>query len=152
MRNGFWWGWKRFSLGSKDPVSCRDCFVYLSGINREASLVAQLVNNLPTIWETWVWFLGCEDLLEKGTATHSSTLAWRIPWTEEPGGPQSMGSQRVRHNWVTFNFLFSLASDWPLLVLNEMRTQWVIGREIHFLRSKPTFLSIIEGQKRKELG
>ena len=51
--------------------------------------------------ETWVWFLGWEDPLEKGMATHSSVLAWRIPWTEEPGGLQSMGSQRVRHNWGT---------------------------------------------------
>ena len=50
-----------------------------------ASLVAQLVKNLPTMWETWVQSLGWEDPLEKGTATHSSVLAWRIPRTEEPG-------------------------------------------------------------------
>ena len=49
-----------------------------------------------------VWFLGREDPLEKGMATHSSILAWRIPWTEEPGGLQSMGSQRIGHNWTTF--------------------------------------------------
>ena len=49
----------------------------------------------------WVWFLGWEDALEKEMATHSSILAWRIPWTEEPGGLQSMGSQRVRHDWAT---------------------------------------------------
>ena len=52
-------------------------------------------------WVMWVRFLGQEDLLGKGMATHSSILAWRIPWTEEPGGLQSMGSQRVRHNWAT---------------------------------------------------
>ena len=46
----------------------------------------------------WVQFLGCEDPLEEGMATHSSILTWRIPWTEEPGGLQSMGSQRVRHD------------------------------------------------------
>ena len=63
-----------------------------------ASLVAQLVKNLPAMQETWVQTLGWEDPLEKGIATCSSVLAWRIPWTEEPGGPQSMGSQRVRHN------------------------------------------------------
>ena len=51
--------------------------------------------------ETWVQSLGREDSLEKGMATHSSILAWRIPWTEEPGGPQSMGSQRVGYNWAT---------------------------------------------------
>ena len=51
--------------------------------------------------ETWVWSLGWEDSLEEGMATHSSILAWRIPRTEEPGGLQSMGSQRVRYNWAT---------------------------------------------------
>ena len=60
-----------------------------------ASLVAQRVKYLPEMWETWVLFLGQEDLLEKEMATHSSILAWRIPWTEEPGGLQSTGSQRV---------------------------------------------------------
>ena len=63
-----------------------------------ACLVAQLVKNLPAMWETWVQSLGWEDPLEEGMATHSSILVWRIPWTEEPGGPQSMGSQRVRHD------------------------------------------------------
>ena len=63
-----------------------------------ASLVAQLVKNLPAMQETWVQTLGWEDPLEKGIATCSSVLAWRIPWSEEPGGLQSMGSQRVRHN------------------------------------------------------
>ena len=58
-----------------------------------ASLVAQLVKNPPAIRETWVPSLGWEDLLEREMATHSSILAWRIPWTEEPGRLQSMGSQ-----------------------------------------------------------
>ena len=58
---------------------------------------AQMVENLPAVRETWVRSLGQEDPLEKGMATHSSVLAWRIPWTEEPGGLQSMGSQRVGH-------------------------------------------------------
>ena len=57
--------------------------------------------NLPAIQETWVWSLDLEDPLEEEMATHSSILAWRILWTEEPGGLQSMESQRVRHNWVT---------------------------------------------------
>ena len=59
------------------------------------SLVAQMVKRLPTVLETRVQSLGREDLLEKEMATHSSILAWKIPWTEEPGGLQSMGSQRV---------------------------------------------------------
>ena len=57
------------------------------------SLVAQMVENLPAMQETWVQTLGLEDLLEKGIATHSSILAWRIPQREEPGGLQSTGSQ-----------------------------------------------------------
>ena len=60
-----------------------------------ASLVAQRLEHLPEMQETWVRSLGWEDPLEKEMATHSSILAWRIPWTEEPGGLQSMGSQRV---------------------------------------------------------
>ena len=55
-----------------------------------------MVGNLPAMKETWVQHLGDEDPLEKGMATHSSILAWRIPWTEEPGGLQSLGSQRAR--------------------------------------------------------
>ena len=58
-----------------------------------ASLIAQLVKNLPAMQETWVQFLGQKDPLEKEMATHSSTLAWRTPWTEKPGRLQSMGSQ-----------------------------------------------------------
>ena len=63
-----------------------------------ASLTAQMVKNPPTMQETWVRSLGWEDTLEKGMATHSRILAWRIPWSEEPGGLQSKGSQRVGHN------------------------------------------------------
>ena len=62
------------------------------------SLVAQMVKHLPAMRETRVPSLGREDLLEKEMATHSSTLAWKIAWTEEPGRLQSMGSQRVRHD------------------------------------------------------
>ena len=60
--------------------------------------MAQTVKNLPALQEIQVQFLGREDPLEKGMATHCSILGWRIPWTDEPGGPQSMGSQRVGHN------------------------------------------------------
>ena len=66
-----------------------------------ASLVAQIVKNLPEMRETWIWSLDWEDPLEEGKATHSSILAWRIPWTEEPGGLQSVGLQRVGYDWVT---------------------------------------------------
>ena len=60
--------------------------------------MAQRVKHLPAMWETWVPSLGGEDPLEKEMATHSGVLAWENPWTEEPGGLQSMGSQRVRHD------------------------------------------------------
>ena len=62
-----------------------------------ASLVAQVVKNLPAMLETQVQSLGQEDPLQKKLATHSSILAWRIPWTEEPGRLQSLGSQRIGH-------------------------------------------------------
>ena len=70
-----------------------------------ASLMAQLVKNPPAMWKTWFWSLGWEDPLEKGMATHSSILAWRISWTV-----QAMGLQRVGHDWVTFTF--TLYSQW----------------------------------------
>ena len=70
-----------------------------------ASLVAHMVKNLSAMWDTWVRSLGWGDPLEKGIATLSSILAWRVPWTEEPGRLQSMGSQRVGHDWVTFSSL-----------------------------------------------
>ena len=65
---------------------------------RQNSLVAQLVKNLPAMQETPVLFLGQEDSLEKGEATHSCILIWRVPWTEEPGGLQSLGLQRLGHD------------------------------------------------------
>ena len=75
-----------------------ECLLYLD--LRPASLVAQIVKRLPAMQETQVWSLGWKDPLEKKMATHFSILAWRIPWTEELGGLQSMGSQRVGHDWA----------------------------------------------------
>ena len=72
------------------------------------ALVAQLVKNLPAMQETCVQFLGQEDTLEKEMASHSSILAWRIPWTEKPGRLRSMGSQESRHDLAT--------KQWPLTV------------------------------------
>ena len=74
-----------------------------------ASLVAQRVKQLPTMWETWVWSLSREDPLEKEMATQSCTLAWKISWMEKPGRLQSIESQRVEHDWATsisFTFTF----------------------------------------------
>ena len=64
-------------------------------------LVSQTVKNLTAMWETWVWSLGWQDLLEEGMATYSSILTWRIPWTKEPGKLQSIGLPRVGHSWAT---------------------------------------------------
>ena len=72
--------------------------VVASTLLKWASLVAQMVKHLPTMWETQVQSLGQEDPLEKEIATHSSTLAWKIPWTEEPGRLHSMGLRRVGHD------------------------------------------------------
>ena len=69
-----------------------------------ASLVVQTIKNLPAMQETQVRFLGQEDPLGKGIATHSSILAWEISWTEEPSELQSVALQRVRHDWMTSNF------------------------------------------------
>ena len=77
------------------------CFYTPNAYPYPASLMAQMVKNLPAVWETWVPSLGREDPMEKGMGTHPSMLVWRIPWTEEPGGVQSLGSNRVRYDWVT---------------------------------------------------
>ena len=86
--------------------------------------------------ETEVQSLGWEDLLEKGMATYSSFLAWRIPWTEEPGRLQSMGSQRAGHDWATFTFttknilknvvsaLIAMSNEGVQNILSNSRTEW----------------------------
>ena len=78
--------------------------VFVSILLSSAHL-CDLVKNPPAMRETWVLSLGWEDPLEKGMATHSNNLAWRIPWTEEPVRLQSTGSQRVGYDWVTFTFM-----------------------------------------------
>ena len=77
------------------------------------SLVAQMVKRLSIMQETWVQSLGWEDLLEKAMAPHSSILAWKIPWTEEPGRLQSLGLQRVGHSWATSPFTRLLITFLP---------------------------------------
>ena len=97
--NALWWPkWegnlKKRGGGCQTRLKQLSTYAYLW-----SSLVIQMVKNPPAMWETWVQSLGQEDSPEEGMATHSSILAWRIPWTEEPGGLWSVGSQRVRHNW-----------------------------------------------------
>ena len=83
---------------------------------KPASLVAQMVKRLPAMWETQVWSLSWDNPLEKEMATCSSILTWKIPWTEKPGRLQSMGSQRVGHDWATsvsffLSFLYFLYAN-----------------------------------------
>ena len=85
------------------------------------SLVAQRVKCLSTMRETWVRSLGREDPLEKEMAIHSSTIAWKIPWTEEPGRLQSMGLQRVGHHWTTSLSLFTFNLYHHLIIQSIIR-------------------------------
>ena len=97
-----WWLWQIFLVSM--------CWIEINLflIRVWASLVAQMVKNPPAMQGTWVQSLDWEDSLEKGMVSHYSSLAWRIPWTEEPGRLQSMGSQRIRHGWVINTFTFLL--------------------------------------------
>ena len=88
---------------------------------RKMSLVAQTIKRLPTMRETWVQSLGWEDLSEKEMATHSNILVWKIPRIEEPGRLQSMGSQRVRHDWVT-SLTHSLL--WLCTINRKLKPGW----------------------------
>ena len=92
-------------------------------LGSKTSLVAQMVECLLTMRETRIQSLGWEDLLEKEMATHSSTLAWKIPWAEEAGRLQSMGSQRVRHHF-TFTFFRFKRSPETHLLLKHSHSQW----------------------------
>ena len=102
------------------------------------SLMAQVVKNLPAMWETQVQALGQEDPLERGMATHSTILALRIPWTEMPSGLQSMGSQRVRHDWVINTYLLYL------LLCNEY--VWRASLVVQMVKNLP---AVQETQVRK---
>ena len=103
-----------------------------------ASLVAQTVQNLSAMQETQVWSLGGEDPIEKGMATHSSIIAWRIPWTEESDRLQSMGLQRVRHNWETNSFTFCI-----------IMCQNIWQNNIHTKKKKKKVLQLLKGINQK---
>ena len=113
-----WTGWNFWVDTSKETafaqphrqeilaITCQPIGYFLPSF-----LVAQMLKHLPTMQETQVWFLGWEDLLEKEMATHSGTLAWKIPWTEERCRLQPMGSQRFGHDWATLLSLL-LSFQW----------------------------------------
>ena len=100
-----WWGppveyrvgRRRCNMFVGHKVNLKNAFQYTLGVGFPG---AQTIRNPPTVRETWVWSLGWADPLEGGIATHSSILGWRIPMDRKPGGLQSMGSQRVRHDWA----------------------------------------------------
>ena len=108
--------------------------------------------------ETWVWSLGWEDPLERGMATHSSVLAWRIPWTQEPGGLQSTGSHRLGHGWAPFTFLVGWglrtqhrvpgAGALPLAKVmrkeagHMQRRDWASGVPLEILEHLPSKISV----------
>ena len=106
-----------------------------------AFIVAQLVKNPLSIWETWVWSLGWEDPLEKGKATHSSILSWRIPWTVQP-----MGSQRV---WATWLSNFHFTSALKCILLSGLINPFQLPDEIQCQNANKT-LDIISNSIRKK--
>ena len=125
----FWKHWSLIILSPLKPMSTffrdKNDFLFILEVFDVLSTSwsgfpgGSVVKNLPAmqeIQETWLWLLGREDPLKEGMATHSSILAWRIPWTEEPGGLQSMESQRVGHDW----------SDWAHMQVNMMLTLMLI--------------------------
>ena len=99
--------WSQASLDSLEFSVCLFLVCLLFCYYKWASLVAQKLKRLPAMQETRVWSLVWEDPLEKEMATHSNALAWRIPWMVEPGRLQSMGLQRVGHDWATSLSLFT---------------------------------------------
>ena len=96
--------WTELNWTERRAINSLSQRITSSDLYSNNSLVAQMVKNLPAVQETYVQSLGQEDHLEKGMATHSSVLAQRILWTEEPGWLQSLGSQRVGHNWAANAF------------------------------------------------
>ena len=117
------WG-PSIECASPQPIIFEEDVILLFTIWAAPPPVAQTPKNLPALQETWDWSLGQEDPLEKEMATHSSILAWRIPWTEEPGGIQFMGSQRVGHNWVTNPSTFHLTLPYCSHSDSHLESQW----------------------------
>ena len=114
-------------FGETEPI---ECFEFLAQVDKK--------KNLSAMQETWVLSLSQEDPLEKGMATNSSILAWRILWTEELGRLQSKGSQKLRHDWPT-NTLYRI--DWPLSQSGVRASFLLVQSEIHlYVYSQPPYL------------
>ena len=129
--------WKATVHGDHEESDKINCLHALCPVSR--LIAAPTVKSLPAMWETWVQSLGQEDPLEKEKITHCSILAWKIPWTEEPGDLQSMGSQRVGHHWVTntHSTLFILLH----LIVLELPSDCFDSKASHHQYARPfTFL------------
>ena len=101
-----------------DSIEDSMTFLLITSLSAsQASLVAKMVKNLRAMQKTWVQFLGQGDPLDKGIATHSSILVWRIPWTEKPRGLQSMGSQKIRHDQATNTLAASHVLMYTIIVI-----------------------------------
>ena len=139
-------GWFIFFL-----LNCKSPSYIPGTIYPWASLVAQRLKRLPAMQETWVRSLSWEDPLEKEMATHSSILAWRIPWTEEPCGLQSTGSQRVGHDWATsLSYTLGRHTLWKMF-LHSVEFSTILM--ISFEAQKPlilifgwTYVSVLSGR------
>ena len=124
-----WRWWNRKTLSTLPPMGTSKWQLFTE--------VAQMVKNPPAMRKTWVRSLSWENLLEKETVTHSSIMAWRIPRTEEPGGLQSMGSQRVGQDWASFTDIHTehiqsnhLWDSFPQLKIQKRNhSEWVGGAE-----------------------
>ena len=140
-RQEYWNGLPFLSPGNLPYPAIKTVTPTLAGEFWTTSLVAQTVKRLPTMQETWVQSLGQEDSLEKEMATHSSTLAWKIPWTEEPGRLQSVGSQRRGQDWVTSlsKYLisnFMLVAYWNCIYLANTVLLSIISNGLNVLSGK----------------
>ena len=129
---------------SPTPPSHLTYFISHIFISFWASLVAQMVMNLPAVQETWDQFLGQEGCLEKGVATHSSILVWRIPWIKELGRLQCMGLQRVGHDWVTNTPLASIPSLGLLASLTLPESRFVFALPVHLIHPESCYQSSTE--------
>ena len=115
----------------------------ISLICRSTSLVVQMGRNLPAMQETWVWSLNREDPLEKEMATHSSVLAWSIPWTEKPGWIQFTGSQRVRSNLATeqpTSYTYYITSAYWVLYIHSLIS--FSQQSLHFILTEMGYRKI----------
>ena len=134
------WTWILYFLGYFFfPISSHSFLLYFT----QTSLEAQTVKHLPIMRETRVQPLGWKDPLEKEMATHSSILAWKIPWMVEPGRLQSMGSQRVGHNWATEQLHFHIIFSQSMIGNLMFKLFWCILL-FHCLTTynRPSYLSV----------